>query len=124
MRDTFWFPVAGPDLQIREGPGHLDPEISGGLVSKQFFTALRASVWSNKKKGADNCGILKFQDLACRNLKFKDLTCRILKFQNLTCRILKFQYLACRILKFQNLTCKTIEISIFCGQNIETSRDK
>ena len=80
MRDTFWFAAAEPDLQIREGPGHPDPEISGGLVSKQFFTALGAAVWSNNKKGADNCGILKFEDLTCRILKFQYLACRNLKF--------------------------------------------
>ena len=58
-------PVADPDLQIRGGGGHLDPEIMGGPVlqirwggghpdseirggpvSKKFFSALRASFWS------------------------------------------------------------------------------
>ena len=29
--NTFWFPVADSDLQIREGPGHPDPEIDSGL---------------------------------------------------------------------------------------------
>ena len=29
--------VADPDLQIREGPGHPDPEISGGRFQKNFF---------------------------------------------------------------------------------------
>ena len=36
------------------GPGHPDPEISGwggGSVSKKFFSALWASVWSNNKEG-------------------------------------------------------------------------
>ena len=44
--------MADPDLQIRGGPGHPDPEISGGgggVVSKFFFSALRASVWSKNK---------------------------------------------------------------------------
>ena len=27
----------GPDLQIRGGGGHSDPEIRGGAVSKTFF---------------------------------------------------------------------------------------
>ena len=43
--------VANPDVQIKEGPGHPDPEISGGLFSKKIFKALRASVWSNNKEG-------------------------------------------------------------------------
>ena len=45
--------VAVPDLQIRGcgrgeggGGGHPDPEIRGAPVSKKFFSALRASVWS------------------------------------------------------------------------------
>ena len=40
-----------PDLQITERPGHPDPEISGGPFSKNIFTALRTSVWSNNKGG-------------------------------------------------------------------------
>ena len=51
------FAKANPDLQIREGPGHPDPEIMGrgeeGCLSpKKIFSALRASVWSNNKGGA------------------------------------------------------------------------
>ena len=45
--------VAVPDLQIRGwgrgeggGNGHPDPEIRGAPVSKKFFPALRASIWS------------------------------------------------------------------------------
>ena len=52
------FAMANPDLQIREGPGHPDPEIMGrgggeeGCLSpKKIFSALRASVWSNNKGG-------------------------------------------------------------------------
>ena len=52
------FAMANPDLQIREGPGHPDPEIMGrgggeeGCLSpKKIFSALRASVWSNNKEG-------------------------------------------------------------------------
>ena len=30
-------PVADPDLQIRDGPDHPDPEIRGGPVSKKSF---------------------------------------------------------------------------------------
>ena len=42
-----YIPVAYPDLQIRRGPCHRDPEISGGERSpKKFLSALRASVWS------------------------------------------------------------------------------
>ena len=33
------------------GAGHPDPELGGGLSPKQFFSALRASVWSNNKGG-------------------------------------------------------------------------
>ena len=46
--------VADLDLQIREGGGHPDTEIRGGgrLVSKIFFSALRASVWSKYNGGA------------------------------------------------------------------------
>ena len=38
-------------FRLREGGGgvwggHLDPEIIGDPVSKKFFSALRASVWS------------------------------------------------------------------------------
>ena len=54
------FAMANPDLQIREGPSHPDPEImgrgggggGGGYLSpKKIFSALRASVWSNNKEG-------------------------------------------------------------------------
>jgi len=43
--------VADPELQIREGPGHPDPEIikGGGGGLQKMFSALRASVWSNNK---------------------------------------------------------------------------
>ena len=51
--------MADPDLQItwiRGGPGHLNPAIrgggGGGAVSKRFFSALQASVWSKNKDGA------------------------------------------------------------------------
>ena len=45
--------VADPDLKIRRGPGHPDPEIRGGGRSpKRFFSALQASVWSKNKGGA------------------------------------------------------------------------
>ena len=44
--------VADPDLQIRGGASHPDPEIrGGGGVSKKIFLALQASVWSNNKGG-------------------------------------------------------------------------
>ena len=49
------YPVPDPDLEIRVvgggGGGHPDPEIRGGAVSNQIFSALRASVWS-KNRGA------------------------------------------------------------------------
>ena len=50
--------MADPDLQkkwVRGGPGHLNPVIRGGVggaVSKRFFSALQASVWSKNKEGA------------------------------------------------------------------------
>ena len=51
--------MAGRDVQVREGPGHPDPEIrvwAGGgeveAVSKKVFLALRASVWYNNKAEA------------------------------------------------------------------------
>ena len=40
--------VLHPDLEIRGG-GHPDPEICRGAVSKTFFSALWASVWSDRK---------------------------------------------------------------------------
>ena len=53
--NTFWFPVADPDVVIREGPGHPDPEITGSPVLKNFY-ALRVSVWSNNKGGGGVVG--------------------------------------------------------------------
>ena len=43
--------AADPDLQIREGPGHPDPEmgVGRGQSEKKIFSALQASVWSNNK---------------------------------------------------------------------------
>ena len=45
--------VANSDLQIRggRGGGHPDPDIrgGGGLATKNFFSALRASFWSENK---------------------------------------------------------------------------
>ena len=45
--------VADLDLQIREGGGHPDTEISGGATGLKnfFFSALRASVWSKYNGG-------------------------------------------------------------------------
>ena len=46
------YAVTDPDLQIRgEGGGgsHSDPEIRGGGLEKNIFSALRASVWSKTK---------------------------------------------------------------------------
>ena len=45
--------MADPDLQIRGGPGHPDPEITGEgrSLKKKFFPALRTSVWSKNKGG-------------------------------------------------------------------------
>ena len=48
------YPVADPDLQIRMGGGHPDPEIRGS--SKKFFSALRASVWSKNRGGPGSPG--------------------------------------------------------------------
>ena len=49
------------ELQIREGGRHPDPEIRGrgggvDVVSKFFFPALRASVWSKNKGGRGGGG--------------------------------------------------------------------
>ena len=42
--------MADPELQIRGGvAGHPVPEIGGGWSPKNFFAALRASVWSTNK---------------------------------------------------------------------------
>ena len=44
--------VGDPDLQIRRGAGHPDPEIRGGWAVSNFnFSALRASVWAKNKGG-------------------------------------------------------------------------
>ena len=49
--------MADSVLQIREGGGHPDPEISGwGAVSKKNFSALRASGWSKNKWGPGGRG--------------------------------------------------------------------
>ena len=54
--------VAFPDLQIREGDGHPDPEIrgggGGGRSQNKFFSALRASVWSKNMGGPEGPGPL------------------------------------------------------------------
>ena len=44
-----WEAVADSDLQIRGGGGGPDPEIRGA-VSKTFFSALWASVWSKNMR--------------------------------------------------------------------------
>ena len=36
---------------MERGYGHLDPEISGGLVSNKFFSAFRSSIWYKKSRG-------------------------------------------------------------------------
>ena len=46
--------MADPDCEIRRGAGHPDPEIrgvGGDTVSKNFFSALWASFWSENKGG-------------------------------------------------------------------------
>ena len=51
--------MANPDLQIRGGPGHLDPEIEeeeGGGGLKNFCLALWASVWSKNVGGGGTPG--------------------------------------------------------------------
>ena len=49
--------MADPDLQIRRGAGHPDPEIRGGWAVSNFnFSALRASVWAKNKGGPDPPG--------------------------------------------------------------------
>ena len=51
QKHNLYLSVADPDLQIRGGPGHPDPEIreGGGTISKKIFPALLASVWSKNK---------------------------------------------------------------------------
>ena len=47
--------VPDPDLEIRRGPSHPDPEIRGwgrGGSLQKFFLALWASVWSKNGRGA------------------------------------------------------------------------
>ena len=73
--------MANPDVQIKEGPGHPDPEISGGLFSKKIFKALRASVWSNNKEGRN--AESRISRFGTRNLEISILACRILKFQEI-----------------------------------------
>ena len=53
-------PVAGPDLQMirGEGGGHPDPDIRGGSLQKNFFSALRASVWSKEFGGSPGSATL------------------------------------------------------------------
>ena len=58
------------ELQIREGGRHPDPEIRGrgggvDAVSKFFFPALRASVWSKNKGGRGGGGSLDPSLLWC-----------------------------------------------------------
>ena len=48
---TCRYPAPDPDLEIRGGTGHPVPGIRGGRSPKQFFSALKASVWS-KIRGA------------------------------------------------------------------------
>ena len=52
--------MADPELQIRGGPGHLDPEIEegegGGGTYKNFCLALWASVWSKNGGGGGTPG--------------------------------------------------------------------
>ena len=49
--------AADPDLQIREGPGHPDPEmgVGRGQSENKIFSALQASVWSYNKGGGGAC---------------------------------------------------------------------
>ena len=46
LRFFIKYSVADPDLQIRGGGGHPDPEIRGGPVN---FFGLQASFWSKNK---------------------------------------------------------------------------
>ena len=48
--------MADLDLQIRGVPGHPNPDIRGGAVSKKIFLALWASVWS-KNMGGGGAGL-------------------------------------------------------------------
>ena len=48
---SVYISLADPDLQIRGGGGHSDPEIRGEGGLKFFFTAFRGSVWCKNKGG-------------------------------------------------------------------------
>ena len=41
---------------MERGYGHPDPEISGGLVSNNFFLAFRSSIWYKKSRGGGGGG--------------------------------------------------------------------
>ena len=43
--------MVDPDLQIRGGPAHPDPDIRGMGAPQHFFLALWASAWSKNKEG-------------------------------------------------------------------------
>ena len=41
--------MADPDVHIREGPSHPDPEMRGGPGLQKLFLDLRPLVWSTNK---------------------------------------------------------------------------
>ena len=41
--------MADPDVHIREGPSHPDPEMRGGSGLQKLFLDLRPLVWSTNK---------------------------------------------------------------------------
>ena len=43
--------MADSDLQIREGGGHPDPKMKGLRSPKNFFSAIRVSVWFKNNGG-------------------------------------------------------------------------
>ena len=50
MKKKIWYTLAvpDPDLEIR---GWVGGGVGGGAVFEKFFSALRASVWSENKRG-------------------------------------------------------------------------
>ena len=41
--------MTDPDVHIRKGPSHLDPEMRGGSGLQKFFLGLQPLVWSKNK---------------------------------------------------------------------------
>ena len=74
--------VADPDLQISKGGGgHPDPEIKGGSLKKNSFSALRASFWSKNEGGPGPPGRSPRSATAKRDMKnFMNMLTTIYRF--------------------------------------------